>query len=71
MAEISDKYWQAICESDVGFDGIFLYGVKTTGVYCKPSCKSRIPLRKNVATYFDMHEAESAGFRACLRCKPA
>ncbi|MBO6917665.1 MAG: hypothetical protein JJ858_04480 [Rhizobiaceae bacterium] len=71
MAEISDRFWQAICESDAGFDSIFLYGVKTTGVYCKPSCKSRNPLRKNAISFSNTNDAESAGFRACLRCKPA
>jgi AraC family transcriptional regulator of adaptative response/methylated-DNA-[protein]-cysteine methyltransferase len=62
--------WQALVEKDPAADGKFCYAVKTTGVYCRPSCQSRVPLRKNV-TFFDSPEAaEQAGFRACKRCCP-
>ena len=62
--------WQALVEKDPAADGKFCYAVKTTGVYCRPSCLSRVPLRKNV-TFFDSPEAaEQAGFRACKRCCP-
>ncbi|MEP3196735.1 MAG: Ada metal-binding domain-containing protein [Lentilitoribacter sp.] len=70
MKELTDIDWNAICESDAKFDGVFIYAVKTTGIFCKPSCKSRTPLRKNVIVFDDHQEAEFAGFRACLRCNP-
>lgn len=71
MNEPTNIQWNAICESDENFDGVFFYAVKTTGVYCKPSCKSRTPLRKNAIIYENRKQAELSGFRACLRCKPA
>jgi AraC family transcriptional regulator of adaptative response/methylated-DNA-[protein]-cysteine methyltransferase len=52
------------------FDGVFYFGVQTTGVFCRPSCSSRSPKRQNVAFFVTAAEAEQAGFRACLRCKP-
>lgn len=70
MKELTDTHWNAICESNANFDGVFIYAVKTTGIYCKPSCKSRTPLRKNTLTFDDYKHAELSGFRACLRCKP-
>ncbi|MCA9097571.1 MAG: bifunctional transcriptional activator/DNA repair enzyme protein Ada, partial [Planctomycetaceae bacterium] len=51
-------------------DGKFVYAVKTTGVYCRPTCSSRVPLRKNVRFFTTSDEAERAGFRACKRCLP-
>ena len=71
MNEPTEIQWNAICESDENFDGVFFYAVKTTGVYCKPSCKSRTPLRKNAIVFDNQKQAEFNGFRACLRCKPA
>jgi AraC family transcriptional regulator of adaptative response/methylated-DNA-[protein]-cysteine methyltransferase len=62
--------WQAVLKRDRDYDGKFLFGVMTTGVYCRPSCPARRPLRKNVAFYASPREAEAAGLRACLRCKP-
>ena len=55
---------------DRAADGVFYYSVRTTGVYCRPSCGARPALRANVAFHDSCTEAESAGFRACLRCKP-
>jgi AraC family transcriptional regulator of adaptative response/methylated-DNA-[protein]-cysteine methyltransferase len=61
--------WAAIETRDREADGTFYYSVKTTGVYCKPSCSARA-LRKNVAFHATRGEAERAGFRPCKRCKP-
>lgn len=66
----ADKFWLAIQARDAGFDGLFYYGVRTTGVFCRPACPSRRPRRANVS-YFALPEAaRAAGFRACLRCRP-
>jgi AraC family transcriptional regulator of adaptative response/methylated-DNA-[protein]-cysteine methyltransferase len=65
-----DARWAAVASRDRGFDGKFVYAVKTTGIYCRPSCPARLPKRTNVAFYFGCEDAEQAGFRACRRCKP-
>jgi len=65
-----DVYWQAVESKDAHFNGVFVYGVRSTGVYCKPSCPSRRPRREKVEFFHTREEAEAAGFRACLRCKP-
>lgn len=62
--------WTAIRRRDAQADGHFVYGVKSTGVYCRPSCPSRQPLRRNVEFYETCPAAEAAGFRACRRCQP-
>jgi AraC family transcriptional regulator, regulatory protein of adaptative response / methylated-DNA-[protein]-cysteine methyltransferase len=62
--------WAAVVARDAAADGQFYYSVRTTGVYCRPSCKARPALRKNVGFHFSCAEAERAGFRACKRCKP-
>ncbi len=62
--------WLAVQQRDGSADGRFVYGVKTTGIYCRPSCGSKAARRENV-TYFDSpDDAEKAGFRACKRCRP-
>ncbi len=61
--------WAAVQRRDRAVDGTFYYSVRTTGVYCKPSCGAR-PLRKNVAFHASAAEAERAGFRPCKRCRP-
>ena len=66
----TEIFWQAVKTNDVRFDGAFVLGVKTTGIYCKPSCRARLPKRENVAFYESCGTAESNGFRACLRCRP-
>ena len=66
----ADQQWQAVLEHDTAQDGAFVYAVKTTGVYCRPSCSSRRPLRKNVFFFAHTGAAEKAGFRPCLRCRP-
>lgn len=69
---ISDeRAWQAVEERDASFDGRFVYGVITTGVYCRPSCRSRRPLRQNIRFFAGAADAEAAGLRACLKCRPA
>jgi AraC family transcriptional regulator of adaptative response/methylated-DNA-[protein]-cysteine methyltransferase len=66
----TDKAWAAFLARDRLFDGQFVGAVKTTGIYCKPSCAARHPLRQNMAFYADGAAARAAGFRACLRCRP-
>ena len=65
-----DARWQAVIERDTTFDGVFWYSVKTTGIYCRPSCASRQAKPRNVGFHESREEAEAAGFRACKRCKP-
>lgn len=68
---ISDEErWQAVLAKDRRYDGAFLTGVHSTGIYCRPSCPARAPLRKNVRFYLTSKEAEEAGLRACKRCSP-
>ncbi|MFN8061268.1 MAG: bifunctional DNA-binding transcriptional regulator/O6-methylguanine-DNA methyltransferase Ada [Vicinamibacterales bacterium] len=62
--------WRAVVGRHRDADGRFVYAVRTTGVYCRPSCASRRPLRRNVSFFATPGEAEAAGFRACRRCKP-
>ena len=61
--------WAAVVARDRATDGTFVYAVRTTGVYCRPSCAGR-PLRKNVEFHASPADAERAGFRACKRCRP-
>jgi AraC family transcriptional regulator of adaptative response/methylated-DNA-[protein]-cysteine methyltransferase len=62
--------WQAVLERDRRFDGSFVFAVRTTGIYCRPSCAARRPLRHNVAFFPGPDAAERAGFRDCRRCRP-
>jgi AraC family transcriptional regulator, regulatory protein of adaptative response / DNA-3-methyladenine glycosylase II len=66
----SDRCWQAIEAADPRFDGWVFCGVKTTGIYCRPSCPARTPKRENVCFYATAAAAQAAGFRACKRCRP-
>ena len=66
----NDPRWTAVQTRDASADGTFWYSVRTTGVYCRPSCGSRAPLRENVAFHATREDAERAGFRPCKRCKP-
>src|ERR1700728_3684481 len=61
---------KAVAERDASFDGAFMYAVITTGVYCRPTCKSRPAKAENIRFFVDGEAAESAGFRACKRCQP-
>ncbi|MYN17262.1 bifunctional DNA-binding transcriptional regulator/O6-methylguanine-DNA methyltransferase Ada [Rugamonas sp. FT107W] len=65
-----EQRWTAVTQRDAGADGVFWYSVRSTGVYCRPSCGARPALRKNVAFHDSREAAEQAGFRPCLRCKP-
>jgi AraC family transcriptional regulator of adaptative response/methylated-DNA-[protein]-cysteine methyltransferase len=65
-----EKCWRAVQQRDETKDGTFFFGVMTTGVYCRPSCAARKPLRKNVRFYQNASEAEQDGLRPCLRCRP-
>lgn len=67
---VSDTRWQAIVNRDGRFDDQFVFAVKTTGIYCRPSCPARRPKRENTAFFDVPADAEQAGFRACLRCHP-
>jgi AraC family transcriptional regulator, regulatory protein of adaptative response / methylated-DNA-[protein]-cysteine methyltransferase len=62
--------WRAVENRDAGADGSFLYGVRTTGVYCRPGCASRRPLRANTEFFETTEAARAAGFRPCKRCRP-
>lgn len=62
--------WLAVLRRDATYDGAFVYAVRSTGVYCKPSCPSRPARRENVQFFTTGAEAQSAGFRACKRCRP-
>jgi len=62
--------WRALENRDARFDGLLYYGVRSTGVYCRPSCPSRRPGRAQVIFFSSCDEAETAGFRPCLRCRP-
>ncbi len=62
--------WQAVRVRDRAADGRFWYSVRTTGVYCRPSCAARLANRCNVAFHASREAARAAGFRACLRCRP-
>lgn len=65
-----EERWHAVLRRDPAADGLFFYSVRTTGVYCRPSCPSRPARRENVCFYQSSDEAERAGFRACKRCRP-
>jgi AraC family transcriptional regulator of adaptative response/methylated-DNA-[protein]-cysteine methyltransferase len=62
--------WQQVMARDARQDGRFVFAVRTTGIYCRPSCPSRRPRRDSVEFFPNPNEAERAGYRACLRCKP-
>src|SRR5262249_54354578 len=66
----ADPRWTAVLARDAAADGAFVYAVRSTHVYCRPSCPSRRPRRENVAFFPRAEAAEAAGYRACRRCKP-
>jgi AraC family transcriptional regulator of adaptative response/methylated-DNA-[protein]-cysteine methyltransferase len=65
-----DDAWRAVDARDAAWDGRLVYAVKSTGIYCRPSCPSRRPARRNVRFFTDGAAARAAGFRACRRCAP-
>ena len=64
-----EEMWKAVSGNDASYDGVFFYAVKSTGIYCRPSCKSRIPRRENVCFFDTAEQARAAGFRPCKRCR--
>lgn len=70
IASDTDPRWQAVMARDSAKDGVFFYSVRTTGVYCRPSCAARRPDPANVGFHDSAADAEAAGFRPCQRCTP-
>src|SRR5216117_3673737 len=71
LPDSQDEFWNAVLSKERRFDGQFVFAVRSTGIYCRPSCPSRRPKRENVSFFALPAAAESAGFRACLRCHPS
>ena len=69
-AQTDEQRWDAVTRHDKASDGAFFYSVRTTGVYCRPSCGARLPNRENVAFHASVPDAVQAGFRPCKRCRP-
>lgn len=65
-----EEKWQASLACDAAYDGRFFYGVKTTGIFCRPSCKSKSPKRENVIFFDTAEQARHDGLRPCKRCRP-
>src|ERR1700730_2981959 len=65
-----DPRWKAVLARVAAGDGEFVFPVSSTGVYCRPSCPARRPRRENVQFFSRPDQAEQAGYRACLRCRP-
>jgi len=70
MFDSDAERWQAVQDRDPRADGLFYYAVRSTGVYCRPSCAARLPKRDNVRFHASCADAERAGFRPCKRCRP-
>ncbi len=66
----NEDRWAAVAGRNTAADGAFYYAVRTTGVYCRPSCGARLPNRNNVSFHLTCDDAESAGYRPCKRCRP-
>jgi AraC family transcriptional regulator of adaptative response/methylated-DNA-[protein]-cysteine methyltransferase len=64
------RRWQAVTDRDSSLDGTFVFGVSSTGIFCRPSCPAKRPRRENVSFFDHALAAEQAGYRACLRCRP-
>ncbi|MDR3073587.1 MAG: helix-turn-helix domain-containing protein [Deltaproteobacteria bacterium] len=62
--------WEAVIHCDERYDALFFYAVRSTGIFCRPSCKSRSPTQRNVLFFDTREEAVAAGFRPCKRCRP-
>ena len=67
---IKHRRWQAVLDRDGALDGTFVFGVSSTGIFCRPSCPAKRPRRENVNFFDHALQAEQAGYRACLRCRP-
>ena len=64
-----EEMWQAVSENNADYDGLFFYAVKTTKIYCRPSCKSKLPKRENICFFASSDDAIKAGFHPCKRCR--
>ncbi|SDD56758.1 AraC family transcriptional regulator, regulatory protein of adaptative response / methylphosphotriester-DNA alkyltransferase methyltransferase [Paenibacillus sp. UNCCL117] len=67
---ITEERWRAILENNAAYDGQFFYAVRTTGIFCRPSCKSRPPRPDHISLFRTAEQAMSGGYRPCKRCKP-
>ena len=63
------EMWEAVKTDNASYDGIFFYAVKSTGIYCRPSCKSKLPKRENLCYFDTAEQARESGFRPCKRCR--
>ncbi|ACL20138.1 bifunctional transcriptional activator/DNA repair enzyme AdaA [Desulfitobacterium hafniense] len=70
MTLSTEEKWQAVLACDPAYDGQFFYGVQTTGIFCRPSCKSKNPKRENVVFFDNAAQARAWGLRPCKRCRP-
>src|SRR6185295_18338896 len=66
----TSEMYEAILKRDTSLDGVFFVGVRTTGIFCRPGCGAKKPLRQNVEFFSSIREAMHAGYRACKRCRP-
>jgi AraC family transcriptional regulator of adaptative response/methylated-DNA-[protein]-cysteine methyltransferase len=66
----ADRMYRALAERDGSFDGVFFAAIRTTGIFCRPACPAKKPLRENVEFYPSARDALVAGYRPCLRCRP-
>src|SRR5271165_320174 len=69
-AQVAARYWQATLQRDARADGAFVFAVRSTHIYCQPSCPARRPLRQNAVFFRTAQEAEKQGYRPCRRCRP-
>ncbi|WLD92832.1 bifunctional transcriptional activator/DNA repair enzyme AdaA [Alkalihalobacillus sp. AL-G] len=67
---IFQSVYETILQRNTRYDGVYYVGIKSTGIFCRPSCRSRIPKPENVMVYRSIEAAREAGFRPCKRCKP-
>src|SRR5713226_4136544 len=69
-SQAASRYWQATLQRDLRADGKFVFAVRSTHIYCRPTCPARRPLRQNAVFFRTMQEAEENGYRPCRRCRP-
>ncbi|MBU5483226.1 AraC family transcriptional regulator [Clostridium sp. MSJ-11] len=67
---VNEEKWNAIINCNRQYDGLFYYAVKTTGIFCRPSCRAKPPLKKNILFFNSSGDAIDAGFRPCKMCRP-
>lgn len=71
LLSVSENWWELVAQRDSRADGLFVFAVRTTGIYCRPSCPARRPKQSNAVYFSGWQQAEQAGFRPCQRCHPA